>query len=79
MIQITICPSCGSDRIKRVQQDWTSKFQSQSYAVPSLEFYECPDCGERIYDRQAMRRIEAYSPAFARRHEETGACVAVYA
>ena len=71
MIQITICPSCGSDGIKRVQQDWTSKFQGQSYTVPSLEFYECPNCGERIYDRQAMRRIEAHSPAFDKRHVET--------
>jgi YgiT-type zinc finger domain-containing protein len=79
MIQITICPSCGSDKIIRVRQDWTSEFQGQSYTVPSLEFYECPDCGERIYDRQAMCRIEAHSPAFARRHEETEARVAVYA
>jgi YgiT-type zinc finger domain-containing protein len=78
MTQITICPSCGSDRIKRVQQDWTGKSQGQSYTVPSLDFYECPDCGERIYDRQAMRRIEAHSPAFARRNVETKACVTAH-
>ena len=60
MIQITICPSCGSDKIKKMQHDWTGKFQGRSYTVPSLEFYECPDCGERIYDRQAIRRIETY-------------------
>ena len=71
MIEITICPSCASNRIKPVRQDWTGKFQGQSYTVPSLEFYECPDCGERIYDRKAMRRIEAHSPAFAMRHAET--------
>jgi len=70
MIRITICPSCGSDKIKKVRQDWTGKFQGQVYTVPTLEFYECPDCGERIYDRQAMRRIEAYSPAFAKAHVE---------
>jgi predicted RNA-binding Zn-ribbon protein involved in translation (DUF1610 family) len=34
--------------------------------VPNLEFYECPDCGERIYDRDAMRKIEAHSPAYAK-------------
>jgi|LGVE01.1.fsa_nt_gb YgiT-type zinc finger domain-containing protein len=79
MIQITICPSCASKRIKTVRQDWTGKFQGQSYTVPSLEFYECPDCGERIYDREAMRRIEAHSPAFAMRHVEPKAHVKAHA
>ncbi len=64
IVQITICPSCGSDRIKRVRRDWTGKVGKQEYIVPSLEFYECPDCGERIYDRYAMRRIESCSPAY---------------
>jgi YgiT-type zinc finger domain-containing protein len=66
MITITICPTCGSDKIKKVQRDWTDEFQGQSYTVPALEFWECPNCGERIYDREAMRRIEACSPAFAK-------------
>lgn len=79
MIQITICPSCASNRIKTVRQDWTGKFQGQSYIVPSLEFYECPDCGERIYDREVMRRIEAHSSAFAMRHVETKAHVKAHA
>lgn len=79
MIQITICPSCGSDRIKKVQKDWTGKFRGQFYTIPSLEFYECSDCSEKIYDRQAMRRIETYSPAFIRRHIETKVCVMAHA
>ena len=66
MIQITICPSCGTDKIKRVQRDWTSEFQGQTYTVPNLEFYECTYCGEEVYDPQAMRKIEAHSPAFAK-------------
>jgi len=36
------------------------------YTVEELEFYECPDCGEKVYDRDAMRTIEANSPAFAK-------------
>jgi hypothetical protein len=31
---------------------------------PEMEFYNCPDCGERIYDREAMLKIEFYSPAY---------------
>lgn len=65
MIPITICPTCGSPRIQHVQKDFTDKFQGQCYTVPMVEFYECPDCGEKLYDRTAMRKIEAYSPEFA--------------
>jgi YgiT-type zinc finger domain-containing protein len=67
MITITICPTCGSKKIKKIRRDWTDEFQGQTYTVPDLEYHECPDCGERVYDPQAMRKIEAYSPAFAKR------------
>ena len=65
-IEIPVCPSCGSERIKRVRRNWSGEYGGQTYTVPSLEFHECPDCGERVYDRYAMRRIEAHSPAFAK-------------
>ena len=64
--QITVCPSCGSTKIKKVRRDWSGEFNGQMYTVPSLEFYECPACGERVYDRQAMREIQQHSPAFVR-------------
>jgi YgiT-type zinc finger domain-containing protein len=66
MIRITVCPTCGGSNIKKTRQDWTGEFRGQPYTVPDLEFYECPDCGERIYDREAMRNIESCSPAFVR-------------
>ena len=69
MMHLTICPSCGNHNIQRVQKDWHDEFQGQAYTVPVLEFYECPDCGERMYDRQAMRKIEMYSPAFRQRQK----------
>jgi len=71
-IQITICPSCGSDKITKVRKDWIGNFKGRTYSVPSLEFHECPDCGERIYDRLAMRKIEASSPAFDKDRSENG-------
>ena len=66
MIKITICPSCGDNKIKGVRRNWTGKFKGKTYMVPNLEYYECADCGEKVYDRQAMRKIEAYSPAFGK-------------
>lgn len=32
----------------------------------NVSFHECPDCGERVFDREAMRRIESRSPAFVK-------------
>ena len=37
--------------------------QGKRYSVPGVEFYECPDCGERVYDPTAMRQIEQNSRA----------------
>jgi len=66
MIKITFCPTCGSKKIKKVRRNLTRNFLGQTYVVPDLEFHECPDCGERLYDAQAMRKIEAHSPAFSK-------------
>lgn len=70
-LRITICPTCGSNKIRKVQRNWTGEYQGQTYTVPSVEFFECPVCGEKVYDPDAMRRIEAHSPAFAHAHRET--------
>lgn len=66
-LKITTCPTCGSDKLKEVCRDWTSAVHGETYTVPALEFYECPDCGEKLFDREAMRKIEAYSPAYAKK------------
>jgi YgiT-type zinc finger domain-containing protein len=66
MKTIISCPSCGSNRIKKVRGNWQGEYQGQKYTVKNLEFYECPDCGEKVYDRNALRAIEAQSPAFAK-------------
>ncbi len=65
-LEITVCPSCGSEDIKKVCRDWSGSFEGQAYTVASLEFYECPACGEKVYDRQAMRQIQQHSPAYVR-------------
>ena len=64
MIKVTTCPSCNSNRIRKVRRNWLGQFKGKTYTVPNLEYYDCPDCGEKVYDREAMRRIEESSPAF---------------
>jgi YgiT-type zinc finger domain-containing protein len=63
-MNITKCPSCGSAKIKKVRRNWSGEFGGQHYSVKNLEFYECPDCNEHVYDPEAMRIIEANSPAY---------------
>ena len=65
-MEIKICPSCGSRRIEKLRRDWNGDFEGKHYVVKDLEYYECPACGERVFDREAMRKIEARSPAFSR-------------
>ncbi len=70
MRQFTFCPNCGSDQLAKVRRDWVGNFRGHRYIVFALEFFDCPNCGEKIYDRDAMRRIEAVSPAFAKNDVE---------
>ena len=63
-VMIRHCPTCGSARIRRVRKGITDTYKGQKYTVPSVSFHECPDCGERLFDRVAMRHIETRSPAF---------------
>ena len=67
-LHITVCPTCGSTKIEKVCRDWSGRFKGRPYTVPSLEFYACPACGEKVYDREAMRKIQEHSPAFADAH-----------
>lgn len=63
-LQIKFCPTCGSDKIQRVMRDVTRNYKGQTYTVPSVEFNDCPNCDEKVYDREAMLKIEAHSPAY---------------
>lgn len=65
MKDLTICPTCGSGKIKKVRRNLKRSAKGIEYTVPLLEFYECPDCEEKVFDPAAMRKIESYSPTFA--------------
>ena len=64
MKNLTTCPTCGSDKIKKVRRNLKRSAKGIAYTVPLLEFYECPDCQEKVFDSEAMRKIESYSPSF---------------
>ncbi|HEY9159616.1 MAG TPA: hypothetical protein VIS94_00825 [Desulfomonilia bacterium] len=73
-VLIKKCPACDSLKIKKVRKDLQGNVGDVKYSVQALEYYECPDCKEKIYDINAMRRIEAVSPAFSKpAHHKTAA------
>ena len=65
-IKLSVCPSCSSRKLKKVRKTVSGTRQGKRYSVPAVEFYECPDCGERIYDPTAMRQIEQRSHTVVR-------------
>ena len=62
MLTIETCPTCGSKRIRKVRKSVTRTFKGKTYVVPNVEFHECPNCGEKLYGREAMRKLESYRP-----------------
>lgn len=64
--QVSACPSCGSTTIRTVKGDWSGSYQGKPYVVKELRYFQCPRCGEKVYDPRAMRRIQAVSPAFSK-------------
>jgi len=66
-IKLGVCPNCCSKNLKKVRKTVSGTRQGKSYSVPGVEFYECPDCGERVYDPAAIRQIEQHSQARNRR------------
>ena len=63
-MNIAHCPSCGSSRIKKVRRTVSRDFEGETYSVPGVSYHVCPDCGERVYEWGAVRKIQAASPAF---------------
>jgi YgiT-type zinc finger domain-containing protein len=58
MHDIKTCPTCSSRRIRRVREDVSGEWMGRRFVARDIEFYECPVCGERIYDPDAMRKIQ---------------------
>lgn len=62
MLDLRTCPTCGSKRLKRVRRGVTRTAHGEKYVVPAVDFHECPNCGEKLYGRQAMHKLESFRP-----------------
>jgi len=63
-MEITHCPSCGSSHIEKVEGTVSRDFDGETYSVPGVTYYACPECGERVYEPETARALQAASPAF---------------
>lgn len=60
-LKLTVCPNCGNKNLKKVRKTVSGTRHGKRYSAPDVEFYQCPDCGEQIYDPPAIRKIEEHS------------------
>jgi YgiT-type zinc finger domain-containing protein len=70
---VSACPSCGSAGVREVVGVWSGRFKGKPYTVRGLRYFDCPQCGENVYDPKSMRMIEAASPAYAGCRRRRGA------
>lgn len=61
---VSMCPTCGSPAIRKVSGSWSGNYKGKTYTVKSLDYYACPNCDEKVYPPEAMRRIQQASPAY---------------
>ena len=52
------CPTCGSRRISRQTVTIKVTVRGKKAEVPNLELEICRDCGEKLFDLEASRRME---------------------
>jgi YgiT-type zinc finger domain-containing protein len=67
MLKIKTCPTCGSRRIRLVVGDYHGNFRGKQYVARYVEHHGCPNCGEKLFDPEAMRRIESSRPGHKRK------------
>ena len=56
------CPACGSRRIRRQIMTIKTTVRGKAATVPGLELEVCQNCGEKLFDLEASRRMEERFP-----------------
>ncbi len=59
MKSLKTCPICFGKRIHKVRMAFSQVIAGRKVRIPNVECYECPDCGEHIYDPVAADRVLA--------------------
>jgi YgiT-type zinc finger domain-containing protein len=57
MKPLKTCPICSGKRIHKVRRTFSQVIAGRKIRIPNVECYECPDCGEHIYDPAAADKV----------------------
>jgi YgiT-type zinc finger domain-containing protein len=60
----------GKDKIHFIEKDVTRNYKGQTYVVPGIGIYECPNCGEKIFTSDTIHKIREHSPAYLKSDAE---------
>ena len=52
------CPTCGGRRVRRQTVTVKATVRGKTAEISGLELEVCPDCGEKLFDIEASRRME---------------------
>jgi YgiT-type zinc finger domain-containing protein len=70
---IRTCPSCGNRRLRRQAVTLTAAIRNKKATITGLEIEVCPDCGEKLFDLEASRRMEERFLPKRRKHPVSAA------
>lgn len=59
-MKISICPACGSPKIKKTKGAFEIVTRKKKVSVPDIEYHQCQNCGERFTDIENEKRIDDY-------------------
>ena len=57
-MEFTICPLCGSPAIQKKKGHYKFNIKGKSLATPVVQYWECSNCGEAFFDKQANKLID---------------------
>jgi len=53
------CPLCGSPSIRKKKGVHQFNVRGELRSTPAVEYWECSNCNEIFFDREANRKIDA--------------------
>jgi YgiT-type zinc finger domain-containing protein len=57
-MEFTVCPLCESPSIRKKRGVYKFNIHGESLSTPVIQYWECPNCGEVFFDREANRKID---------------------
>jgi YgiT-type zinc finger domain-containing protein len=57
-MEFKVCPLCGSSAIKKKRGSYALNIKGELVLTPVVQYWECPNCDEAFFDRQANMQID---------------------